>query len=52
MDMYAGVAYSQVTGGVANGFVQANTTVTGTQKLLPSNKANNVDPGIGLRYQF
>jgi predicted porin len=52
MDMYAGVAYSQVTGGVANGFVQANTTFTGTQKLVPSNKANNVDPGIGLRYQF
>ena len=52
VDMYAGVAYSQVTGGVANGFVQANTTNAGTQKAFPSNKANNVDPGIGLRYQF
>ena len=52
MDFYAGVAWSEVRGGVANGFVQANTTFTGGQKAVPSNSANNVDPGIGLRYQF
>jgi predicted porin len=52
MDFYAGVAFSQVRGGVANGFVQANTTFDGKQKTAPSNSANNVDPGIGLRYQF
>jgi predicted porin len=52
VDLYAGIAYSQVTGGLANGFLQANATNTGAQKAFPSNKANNVDPGIGLRYQF
>jgi hypothetical protein len=52
MDMYAGVAWSQVRGGVANGFLQANVTPTGAAKVVPGNSANNVDPGIGLRYQF
>jgi predicted porin len=52
MDMYAGVAYSRVSGGLANGFVQANTTVANGQQANPSNSANTFDPGIGLRYQF
>jgi predicted porin len=52
MDLYAGIAYSHVDGGVANGFIQANVTNANTQKAVPGNSANNFDPGIGLRYQF
>jgi predicted porin len=52
MDMYAGVAYSQVRGGVANGFLLANVTNTGAQQAFPRNSASNFDPGVGLRYQF
>jgi predicted porin len=50
MDMYAGVMYSQVTGGLANNFTvnSAGTTV----QQVGSNKSSNFDPGIGLRYQF
>jgi predicted porin len=47
MDMYAGVMWSQVTNGLASGFLQTNGTPGNT-----GNKANSVDPGIGLRYQF
>ena len=47
MDMYAGAMWSQVTNGLANGFLQTNGTPGNT-----GNKANSVDPGIGLRYQF
>jgi predicted porin len=47
MDMYAGLMWSQVQNGLANGFLQANGTAGST-----SNKASAVDPGIGLRYQF
>jgi predicted porin len=50
MDMYAGIMYSQVTGGLANGFL-VNSTGTLTQNV-GANKASNYDPGIGLRYQF
>jgi predicted porin len=50
MDMYAGVMYSQVTGGLANNFIvnSAGTTV----QSVGGNKSSNFDPGIGLRYQF
>jgi predicted porin len=50
MDMYAGVMYSQVQGGLANGFIvnNAGTTV----QAVGSNRSSNFDPGIGLRYQF
>jgi predicted porin len=47
MDMYAGAMWSQVTNGLASGFLQTNGTPGNT-----GNKANSVDPGIGLRYQF
>jgi predicted porin len=47
MDMYAGAMWSQVQNGLANGFLQTTATPGNT-----SNKANSVDPGIGLRYQF
>jgi predicted porin len=54
VDVYAGVMYSQVTNGLANGFI--GTTVNALGQALPagstSNRFNNVDPGIGLRYQF
>jgi predicted porin len=52
MDLYAGVAYSQKTGGLANGYI-----LTATNPLVGStyntfNKVSAYDPGIGLRYQF
>ena len=50
VDVYAGIMYSQVTGGLANNFIvnQVGTTV----QSIGSNKSSNYDPGIGLRYQF
>jgi predicted porin len=54
VDMYAGVMWSQVQNGLANGFLLANGLNNGS--TLPagqgSNKASSYDPGIGLRYQF
>jgi predicted porin len=47
MDMYAGVMWSQVENGLANGFLLANGLPGAT-----GNKASAVDPGVGLRYQF
>jgi len=52
IDMYAGVMWSQVQNGLANGFLQANGTATGSINAAGSNKASSYDPGIGLRYQF
>ncbi len=51
MDLYAGVSYSQKTGGLANGYMlsTANGTLTGNNVI---NKVSNYDPGVGLRYQF
>ncbi len=51
VDVYAGVAYSQKTGGLASGFMlsTANGTLTGNNVI---NKVSNYDPGVGLRYQF
>jgi predicted porin len=46
-DAYAGVMWSQVQNGLANGFAQANG-LPGTT----GNKASAFDPGVGLRYQF
>jgi predicted porin len=51
MDMYAGVMWSQVQNGLANGFLQANGTPAGTA-VGTANRASSYDPGIGLRYQF
>jgi predicted porin len=50
VDMYAGIAYSQVQGGLANNFIvnSAGTTIQSTG----GNKSSNYDPGVGLRYQF
>jgi predicted porin len=51
MDMYAGVMWSQVQNGLANGFLLANGTLAGGTTGT-GNKASSYDPGIGLRYQF
>ena len=51
MDFYAGVAYSQKTGGLANGFVLSNNNGTLSGNNV-NNKVSNFDPGVGLRYQF
>jgi predicted porin len=51
MDMYAGVMWSQVQNGLANGFLQANGNNNGTINST-AGKASSYDPGIGLRYQF
>jgi hypothetical protein len=45
--LYAGVMWSQVQNGLANGFALTNGLPGGT-----SNKASAYDPGVGLRYQF
>jgi predicted porin len=50
VDLYAGVMWSQVTGGLASNFFVNNLGTT-TQSV-GSNKSSNYDPGIGLRYQF
>jgi predicted porin len=46
-DAYAGVMWSQVQNGLANGFLLTNGTPGNT-----ANKASAFDPGVGLRYQF
>ena len=46
-DAYAGIMWSQVQNGLANGFAQTNGLPGGT-----GNKASAYDPGVGLRYQF
>ena len=46
-DAYAGVMWSQVQNGLANGFALANG-LPGTT----GSKASAFDPGVGLRYQF
>jgi predicted porin len=52
MDFYAGVSYSQKTGGLANAYVLSNNNGTITNPALFNNRVSNYDPGVGLRYQF
>jgi hypothetical protein len=59
VDLYAGVSYSQKTGGLANGFVLSNANGTLTAAgcatggaCTINNRVSTYDPGIGLRYQF
>ena len=52
VDLYAGVMYSQVTGGLANGYVGTTVNAQGVALANPTNKSSNYDPSIGLRYQF
>jgi len=56
VDFYAGVSYSQKSGGLASGFVTStnnglNTTVAGVCANC-ANRVSTYDPGVGLRYQF
>jgi len=37
---------------LANGFLQTNPTGNGVATATSGQKANNIDPGVGLRYQF
>ena len=52
MDLYAGIMWSQVQNGLASGFLQTNPTANGLATATSGQKANNIDPGIGVRYQF
>jgi predicted porin len=52
VDAYAGVMWSQVSGGLANGFVGTTVNAQGVALANPGNKSSNFDPGVGLRYQF
>ena len=52
MDFYAGVAYSQKTGGFLNGYTLATTGSLNAAYNNLNNKASTYDPTIGLRYQF
>jgi predicted porin len=53
VDVFAGVMWSQVQGGLANGFLLANGSNAGVNNnVTGGNKASSYDPGVGLRYQF
>jgi predicted porin len=52
VDLFAGVMWTQVADGLANGFVAAATNNKGVTNPIGPNKASTYDPGIGLRYQF
>jgi predicted porin len=51
VDLYAGVAYTQKSGGLANNFLLStnNGALTGA---AVNNRVSVWDPGVGLRYQF
>jgi predicted porin len=52
MDLFAGVSYSQKTGGLANGYTLATTGSLNAAYNNLNNRVSTYDPGIGLRYQF
>ena len=52
MDLFAGIMWSQVQNGLASGFLQTNPTANGLATATSGQKANNIDPGVGVRYQF
>jgi predicted porin len=52
MDMYAGVMYTQKTGGLANGYILSATNLNNPATVNTLNKVSEYDPAIGLRYQF
>jgi predicted porin len=54
-DVYAGVMYSQMQNGLANGAVQTSVLNPVTGAVLgPNGKSTawNVDPTVGMRYSF
>lgn len=52
VDMYAGVMYTQKTGGLANGYILSATNLNNPATVNTLNKVSEYDPAIGLRYQF
>ena len=50
VDFYAGVMWSQVNGGLASGFIVNNMGTT--VQSVGRNSMSNIDPGVGIRYQF
>ena len=52
MDLYAGVAYAQKTGGFLNGYTLATTGSLNAAYNNLNNRVSTYDPTIGLRYQF
>lgn len=52
VDLYAGVAYSQKTGGFLNGYTLATTGSLNAPYNNLNNRVSTYDPTIGLRYQF
>jgi predicted porin len=55
LDVYAGVMYSQMQGGLANGAVQTSVLNPVTGAVIgPNGKstASNIDPTFGVRYSF
>jgi predicted porin len=52
MDMYAGVMYSQKTGGLASGYVLTATNLNVPGTVNTYNRVSSYDPAVGLRYQF
>jgi hypothetical protein len=52
LDFYAGVMYSQKTGGLANGYTLTFTNANIAATANTFNKVSNVDTVAGLRYQF
>jgi predicted porin len=51
-DAFAGVMWSEARNGLASGFLQTNPLGNGVATATSGQKANNIDPGVGLRYQF
>jgi predicted porin len=55
LDVYAGIMYSQMTNGLANGAVQTSVLNPVTGAVVgPNGKstASNIDPTVGVRYSF
>ncbi len=53
VDLYAGVMYYRVSGGIANGYAAASTTNAGAfNPALGRSSASSWNPAAGLRYQF
>ena len=50
VDVFAGIMYSQVNGGLASNFVVNN--VGTTVQAVGRTSSSNYNPGVGLRYQF
>lgn len=52
-DVFAGMMWSQVTNGLASGYLQTNPAGNGAYVPgVSTNKAKNFNPGVGMRYQF